>query len=118
MWDLREAACSVPVLCVLCLVLASAASFILSWSPFLGFFITVGSVLVLALVTRPVDKNGSDSGTPSTSFSKSATPSPVREVPPGPVSRSATMAGLGLSKQHIIHLRNIYQRHHGPGVVR
>ncbi|KAH6941257.1 hypothetical protein HPB50_015375 [Hyalomma asiaticum] len=47
-------------------------------------------------------------------------PSPVAEPAKsrgsGPGSRSATVGALGLSRQHIIYLRRLYQRHHGPGV--
>ncbi|KAG0427386.1 hypothetical protein HPB47_025575 [Ixodes persulcatus] len=121
-WDLREVVCSVPVVCVLCLLLASAASFVLAWSPFFGFLVTVGSVFGLALVTRPVGSRRSvafaddvlpkSSSTPS--FVKSPTPPPeAEEQERAPASRSATIGALGLSRQHIIHLRNIYQRHHG-----
>ncbi|XP_037557050.1 cAMP-specific 3',5'-cyclic phosphodiesterase 4C isoform X2 [Dermacentor silvarum] len=53
-------------------------------------------------------------------FAEKSSPSPILEPVKsrgsGPGSRSATVGALGLSRQHIIHLRRLYQRHHGPGV--
>lgn len=53
-------------------------------------------------------------------FAEKSSPSPILEPAKsrgsGPGSRSATVGALGLSRQHIIHLRRLYQRHHGPGV--
>ncbi|KAH7935054.1 hypothetical protein HPB52_003354 [Rhipicephalus sanguineus] len=46
----------------------------------------------------------------------SPVPEPTKNRGSGPGSRSATVGALGLSRQHIIYLRRLYQRHHGPGV--
>ncbi|KAL1484367.1 hypothetical protein MTO96_011344 [Rhipicephalus appendiculatus] len=51
-------------------------------------------------------------------FVEKPSPSPeqTKNRGSGPGSRSATVGALGLSQQHIIYLRRLYRRHHGPGL--